>query len=60
MLLMVFTGAGASFGTTVVVEFVGVAHKPGKSEEQEVPEGQAEHAGPALYISPRMKLPPGP
>ena len=57
---MVFTGAGALFGRTEVVEFEGSAHRPGKSLEHEVPEGHFEQAGPALYISPRMKLPPGP
>ena len=57
---MVFTGAGAAFGGTEVVEFEGAAHNPGKSLEHEVPEGQSEQAGPALYISPRMKFPPGP
>ena len=30
------------------------AHRPGKAEEQLVDEGQAEQAGPASYIWPRM------
>ena len=60
LVLMVFTGAGAPLGRTEVVEFEGAAHKPGKSLEHEVPEGHSEQARPALYISPRMKLPPGP
>ena len=60
LVLMVFTGAGAPLGRTEVVEFEGAAHNPGKSLEQAVPEGHSEQARPALYISPRMKLPPGP
>ncbi len=60
LVLIVFTGAGAFLGEAEVVEFLGATHKPGKSEEQEVPRGHSEHAWPALYISPRMKLPPGP
>ena len=60
LVFMVFTGAGAPFGRIEVVEFEGAAHKPGKSLEHEVPEGHSEQARPALYISPRMKLPPGP
>ena len=60
LVLIVFTGAGAFLGEAELVEFLGDTHKPGKSEEQEVPRGHSEHAWPALYISPRMKLPPGP
>ena len=60
LVLIVFTGAGAFLGEAELVEFLGATHKPGKSEEHEVPSGHWEHAWPALYISPRMKLPPGP
>ena len=35
-------------------------HNPGYFEEQDVPLGQAEHAGPILYISDLRKLPPIP
>jgi len=36
------------------------AHSPGYWSEQDVPEGQLEHEGPCLYISPLMKFPAGP
>ena len=42
--LIVFTGAGAFLGEAELVEFLGDAHKPGKSEEHEVPSGHSEHA----------------
>ena len=44
LVLIVFTGAGAFLGGTELVEFLGATHKPGKSEEQEVPSGHWEHA----------------
>ena len=59
---MEFLGAGATFGRLgagatlgrlgdVVLE---EEQRPGKAEEQEVEGGQAEQAGPASYIWPRM------
>ena len=44
LVLIVFTGAGAFLGEAELVEFLGATHKPGKSEEQEVPSGHWEHA----------------
>ena len=44
LVLMVFTGAGAFLGEAELVEFLGARHKPGKSEEHEVPSGHSEHA----------------
>ena len=44
LVLIVFTGAGAFLGEAELVEFLGATHKPGKSEEQEVPSGHSEHA----------------
>ena len=44
LVLIVFTGAGAFLGEAELVEFLGDTHKPGKSEEQEVPSGHWEHA----------------
>ena len=44
LVLIVFTGAGAFLGEAELVELVGETHKPGKSEEQEVPRGHWEHA----------------
>ena len=44
LVLIVFTGAGAFLGEAELVEFLGATHKPGKSEEHEVPSGHSEHA----------------
>ena len=44
LFLIVFTGAGTFLGEAELVEFLGATHKPGKSEEHEVPSGHSEQA----------------
>lgn len=51
---MEFLGAGATLGRLGEVVLEEEEQRPGKAEEQVVEGGQAEQAGPASYIWPRM------